>query len=123
MSNPHADILAEAARTAAAHPKALVTLIDLDGVFHYVSPSAVTIVGFTPAEAIGRPFIEFVDPAYIDHLALAIQDALLNEQSVAITMRSKVKSGGYRTLRGFARRLIDPDTEEIFLLSQAEAID
>src|SRR6266536_2435181 len=113
MSHPHPDILAEATRIAATHPKALVTLIDLNGIFHYVSPSAVALVGYEPAEAVGKPFIGFVDPAYIDHMALAIQDALLNEQSVAITMRSKVKSGGYRTFHGFARRITDPDTEEI----------
>jgi PAS domain S-box-containing protein len=123
MSHPHPDIIAEAARTAAAHPKALVTLIDVSGIFHYVSESAVSLVGYEPREAIGKPFIQFVDPTYIDHLALAIQDALLNERSVTITMRAKVKSGGFRALRGFAQKLVDPATDEIFILSRAEAVD
>ncbi|MEW5708490.1 MAG: PAS domain-containing protein [Pseudomonadota bacterium] len=38
----------------------LVAVIDLSGVIKYVSSAITRVVGYLPAEVIGRPFLEFV---------------------------------------------------------------
>jgi PAS domain S-box-containing protein len=123
MNHLHPAVMAEVERTAADHPDSLVTLINSGGVFLYASPSAAKLLGWKPEDVLGRPFMEFVEPADINHLMLAVQDAMLNERSVAVSMHARKKSGGYQLMRGYSWKLVDPITDEILILARAEVIE
>jgi PAS domain S-box-containing protein len=122
MNHLHPVIMAEVERAVADHPDSLITLINPGGVFLYASPSAEHLLGWKPEDVLGRPFMEYVEPADINHLMLAVQDAMLNDRSVDVSMRARKKSGGYQLMRGYSWKLIDPTTDEILILARAEIL-
>ena len=117
MTKPHSSLLKQAELLAKENPDALVTMINVRGEFQYVSPNSQRLVGYTAAEALGRPFSEFVHPGDVAALYLASQTALLNEKSPDVNMRTIHKDGHEIPMRGYAIKLLDPATGDPYLLS------
>jgi PAS domain S-box-containing protein len=39
-----------------------IAVLDLNGVIRYASPSVKRVMGYLPAEVVGRPFLELINP-------------------------------------------------------------
>jgi PAS domain S-box-containing protein len=105
------------AETAAKdHPDAVVTIIDGDGVFRYVSPSVQTIAGYLPADQVGHHFAEFYNAIDAAHFQLALSDAELFGESGTVTRYVRCKEGGYQCMSGKSNYVIDPVSNQAYLL-------
>lgn len=107
----------------AQNPGALVSVIDPEGVFVFLSPSLAQLLGFEPDEALGRNLSDFFQPAETAHFMLTIQDALLSGRSVATTRNAPLKHGGSRRMRGSMRRVVDEDSGQEYVLSVARPVE
>jgi PAS domain S-box-containing protein len=100
-----------------ANPDAMVTVLNKRAMFCFVSPSVERLFGYTPAEVIGRHFSDFFDANDATHIRLALTDAAMNGQSVAVTRNVRMREGGFRTMKGPARAMRDGDTGELYELA------
>ena len=106
-----------------ANPGAMVTVLNRQDRFCFVSPTVAPLFGYTPAEVIGRHFTEFFTADDADHIRLALTDAELNGQSVSITRNVRLKDSGFRTMKGPARAISDADTRELYELAIGWPVD
>ncbi len=108
-----------AKETERDNPDALVSVMTDDGTFVFNSVSSEAILGFPPEYALGHNIAEFYEAREAAHILLTIQDALLNDESVATTRNSPRKSGGTRRVRGSMQRVVDKETGVAYVLSIA----
>jgi PAS domain S-box-containing protein len=96
-------------RALAEHATDLVVL-NADGTYRYVSPSHERILGFAPAEMIGRPGLDHVHPADRPAVRAALARMVEGgEPFVTITYRRRHASGSWRVVESIAHnRLADP---------------
>jgi PAS domain S-box-containing protein len=112
-------IMSEVEKVVRENPDAAVSLMDLEGLCCYWSPSAQSMFGYSAQDlldAIGRHYSQFTDPRELARNQLAYQDALLNGESINIQSDVKLKSGGYRRMSGTGRQLVDESTGDIYVL-------
>lgn len=76
----------------------LIGEVSLDGILRYVSPNHKVVLGYDPAELVGRPVFDFV---HADDLASV--RAALRGQSGGTTFRFRHRSGQWRWLEGRGR--------------------
>ncbi len=84
-----------------------------DGVYRYASPAAARLLGYEPAELVGRPVFDLFHP---DELGLARQahEALRQSGvSTVITHRLRAKDGSYLWFECSVRAIRDPVTGEV----------
>jgi len=101
------------------NPDAIVSLIDSDGLYRYISPSTTAILGYSQQDrenALGTYYTGYTHPDDITHAALRFEDAILNDKSVVTTRRIRRKNGDYLRMRGTTRKLVDPQSGEVYLL-------
>lgn len=110
-------------RATRDNPDAVVTIVDVDGFFRYVSPSIREVAGYTPMEQVGRHYADFYDKLDAIHFGLAAQDALINGQSISVTRYVRTKNGAYQRMRGIRYRVTDKASGEPFVLSIGYPID
>jgi PAS domain S-box-containing protein len=97
------------------HPGAMVLLLNGAGEYVYANAQCRRVLGYAPAEVVGRPATDFAATQDISHAELALQDAMLNNESVTVNIRVRTRSGELKPVRGGAARLNDPDTGEVYL--------
>lgn len=89
----------------------IVVLVDENGYFRYVAPSAVRILGYHPEEVVGQPVFNFVAPEDVAPIQRVIQEAELKsptEQPI-VQYRVRHKDGSWRDFEAIATSLIsDP---------------
>lgn len=105
-----------AVTAAQAHPDAVITIIDGDGIFRYVSPSVQAIAGYLPADQVGHHFAEFYNAIDAAHFQLAFSDAELFGESGNVTRYVRCKAGGYQCMSGKSRYVTDPVSGQGYLL-------
>lgn len=84
-----------------------------DGVYRYASPAAARLLGYEPAELVGRPVFDLFHP---DELGLAQQAHEALRQSgvpTVITHRLRAKDGTYLWFECSVRAIRDPGTGEV----------
>lgn len=116
-------ILKKAEETAVANPDATVTVVDVNGLVLYLSPNAQEINGVAPEEMVGRNYAEFVNQIDAANLKLKMQDVLLTGESIPAIRTIISPSGGRRRMRGFARKLVDEVSGEVFVMSISRRSD
>jgi PAS domain S-box-containing protein len=87
----------------------LITLLDANGIVRYASPSVETLLGWTPAEVVGRAWTDDSSPedaaavrAYMHNRAAGIETPLL-------ASRVRTKSGEWVTLEAQLSPTLGPD--------------
>ena len=86
----------------------VVALVDRDGIFTYVSPSVVKVLGYSPDEMIGMNAIELVHPLDLDSIRQLFEDLLGDSSKTASSeIRYREKNGSYRWIEGIGKNLID----------------
>lgn len=99
------------------NPGAMVSVVDEDDKFRYVSGSSLALFGYPPAAVVGHPITEFFGRLDADHLRLVIQDAILNGESVSPAREVRLKFGGVKCMHGPALGLIDRQTGRAYALT------
>lgn len=76
-------------------------LVGTDGTILYASKSTVRVMGFSPAEYVGRNCLDFVHPDDLTHLTLLLARSLRSlGQPMWIEYRTKHRNGSWRFLEG-----------------------
>ena len=88
----------------------LVTKMDLDGRFTYVSPTVKTISGYAAEEVVGRLAIDFIHPDDRERVAQTFEAALMGPSGWLIEYRVLRKDGAVRWVEARPKLVRDPDT-------------
>ncbi len=86
----------------------LTVVLDADGIFTYVSPSASEVLGFTPSEMMGTQAGTYVHPDDVMEFSDALADAA-SQPGVSRSngMRVRAKDGSWKVLEGRASQQMD----------------
>ncbi|HZT62807.1 MAG TPA: PAS domain S-box protein, partial [Burkholderiales bacterium] len=86
----------------------LVAIGTAKGEMTYVSPSIESICGYTPAEVLGRNFLEFVHPDDTPSASANLTELLRQPGKVLSSeLRYRHKAGHWLTLQTSSRNLLD----------------
>jgi PAS domain S-box-containing protein len=96
----------------------MLCVLGFDGHFARLNPAWERTLGFTPAELMERPFIEFVHPDDRERTLRQNRDVRAGGQALAFENRYRCKDGSYRWLRWNAA----PDADGRVIYSAARDI-
>jgi len=86
----------------------ITQIVDQDGIIRYLSPSVERVLGYKPAELIGRPSIDLVHPDDLPLVAKGFQAAMQKPGVPVITeCRCKHKNGTWRVIEGTGINRLD----------------
>ena len=98
----------------------LLLIINRGGMFTYVSPSIEQMLGWTPAELVGKHFLTWVHPDDLDRVKEGFQS--LNDhphKTLRLECRKQHKNGSWLYLESFARsEFDDPDIAGVIVHSR-----
>ena len=102
----------------------LITVLNSEGLIRFQSPSLERVLGYPPAELLGRSAFELVHPADLPQAQAAFQRALL-EPSVTISFecRFRHRHGQWRLLQSSGRALPDEDAEALVVLNSRDVTE
>jgi PAS domain S-box-containing protein len=81
----------------------LTTVVDASGVIWYQSPSIERLLGYTPAECLGRAMFEVVHSGDSDRVRAAVRDSFQHDKPTRlIAYRCQHKNGDWRVFEGLA---------------------
>ena len=98
----------------------IVTILNDDGIIHYESPSIAQVLGYEPAELIGKSFFEFIHPDdVLDVISIFNSGMRIPGCTASLEFRFQHKDSSWRTLEVLARHLLGtPVTAGIVLSSR-----
>ncbi|HVC20372.1 MAG TPA: PAS domain S-box protein [Vicinamibacterales bacterium] len=104
-------------RSLIEHTLDVVSVLDEQLIIRYESPSVSTVLGYDPAEMVGRSGLDWVHPDDAARLFATFgPDLEVPNASATFEYRARHKSGGWVTLEGVARnRLHDPSVRGVIL--------
>src|SRR6185437_8363505 len=101
-------------RLLAENSTDVISVVDRDGVLRYVSPSCEALLGYEPAEIVGRHGYEFVHPDDRVPVAEAHVDLFGGMSSVSSPpYRVQRKDGTYVWIESTVRPIRDPESGEV----------
>jgi PAS domain S-box-containing protein len=108
-------------RSLIEHASDGVVIIDINGLFKYVSPSALRIFGYSEEETRGQAGSTFTHPDDLPKVLEAIEMMLQNpEYKPRISYRFRNKAGEYRWIETTFVNLLDHDAVEGLVLNFAD---
>ena len=88
----------------------MITLQDRQGLITFASPSVARVLGFQPAEVLGRKLSDFVHEDDVRILVSALDEVLVRGFTPLITgLRFRHRDGTWRIVEGSAARIVEPD--------------
>jgi len=88
----------------------MITLQDREGLITFASPSVARVLGFQPAEVLGRRLRDFVHEDDVRTLASAMDEVLVRGSTPLITgLRFRHRDGHWRIVEGSATRIVESD--------------
>ena len=85
----------------------VLLLADAEGRLTLVSPSVTGMLGYTPAELLGRSPLEIVHPDDRAAAAATLQESVGSDSLGSLEFRARHADGSWRTLLGSTRNLLD----------------
>ncbi|HEX2089530.1 MAG TPA: EAL domain-containing protein [Actinomycetota bacterium] len=85
----------------------LISITDPEGRLIYASPSHEAVIGYTPAELIGRSALELIHPDDVETATEAIREGLLEGKTFRSEIRVKHKDGRWVTVEGAGTAIHD----------------
>jgi PAS domain S-box-containing protein len=77
-------------RSLVQHSSDIITLVDAEGVYHYISPSVVKTLGYQPQELVGQCSTHFIHPQDLPAVQAAFDTILTRpEESVSLEFRHR----------------------------------
>lgn len=96
----------------------IVSLMDTEGRYIFISPSIKDKMGYTPEEMLGRKTIEFIHEDDLKDVISGMKEALINKSKEATaTFRFKHKSGDWRWLKVTGGVILNDKGEPIYFRS------
>ena len=90
----------------------IVTILDIEGIIHYESPSVEKVLGYSPTKLIGQNFFEYIHPDDLQKAFQGITNVLQNPQKVMpIEFRCRHQQGSWRILEAISQQFIDNSPE------------
>jgi PAS domain S-box-containing protein len=102
----------------------IVTLLDLEGHITYQSPQVRSVLGYEPAEMIGRNVFDFVHPDDLD-VPRAAWEKIREAPSTTFTSehRFRHRNGSWRYLEAFGRLLVPNAPEQGLVLNTRDVTE
>jgi len=95
-------------RALAENSSDIIQIVDQDGIIRYLSPSVERVLGYKPAELIGRPSIDLVHPDDLPLVAQGFEAAIHKPGAPVVTeCRCKHKDGTWRVIEGMGINRLD----------------
>ena len=94
-----------------------LAVLTADGTFHYLSPSAAAVLGYSRPELLGHSIVDFVHPADLDTVRNFLAACIAQpDLDVAATFRFRHRFGTWVTLEWVGiNRLSNPEVEGIIM--------
>jgi diguanylate cyclase (GGDEF)-like protein/PAS domain S-box-containing protein len=83
----------------------IIVLTDLHGIRKYVSPAAVELLAYSPAELLDRSFTAHVHPQDVAIVDRLFEDLLAGRRTIPVAYRARRADGSYRWVETTARLL------------------
>jgi PAS domain S-box-containing protein len=85
----------------------MVCVQDINGIYHYVSPSAKEVLGYSPEELIGTNVSHLIHPDDIERVLQAKNNLISGKAQEKIICRKKRKDGGYKWFETISKPVFD----------------
>lgn len=86
----------------------VVTLVNREGIFSYVSPSIIRVLGYTPDELIGVNALALIHPLDLETVDRLFGEILRDPLKIAAAeIRYKGKNGAWRWIEGVGKNLLE----------------
>jgi diguanylate cyclase (GGDEF)-like protein/PAS domain S-box-containing protein len=85
----------------------VVSLHDLEGRYLYISPSVAPVMGYAPAEVLGRTVFEFIHPEDAPGISALLGELAAGQDTATITFRSRKADGAYVWMESAVRVIRD----------------
>jgi PAS domain S-box-containing protein len=108
-------------RLLAEHASDVIGRISPDGLYLYLSPSSRHVMGYEPAELLGRNMLENVHPDDAAAVSARFKKALGRPEGTSVVLRFRHKNGSYHWLETAGRRVMEPGTgraSELIIVSR-----
>jgi PAS domain S-box-containing protein len=91
----------------------MVSEIDLQGIFRYVSPSHTHVLGYEASDLLNTPALQLVHPDDVERTRSAVARAFSEEKRVSLETRFRHKSGRYLWLESNCSQITDAQGKSI----------
>jgi len=109
-------------RTILNYSSDIIYTLSMTGEFLFVSPSSEKVLGYDPAEAVGKSYKEFVHPDDHDSSAEAMRSVLSESSPRPIEYRARHKDGTWRHLSASGAVARGPDGSPLYYVAVAKDI-
>ncbi|HEX2267753.1 MAG TPA: EAL domain-containing protein, partial [Actinomycetota bacterium] len=93
----------------------LISVTDAEGRLIYASPSHEDVIGYTPAELVGRSPLELIHPEDVETAAEAIREGFLEGKVFRAEIRVRHKDGRWVTVEGVGTAIRDEQGNPVML--------
>jgi two-component system sensor kinase FixL len=100
-------------RLLAEHASDLISRVDREGTWFFVSGACRRLLGYEPEELVGESAYSFLHPDEIEMLRAFHDQVLATPEPQLITLRLRCKRGEYRWFETSARSIRDPLTGDV----------
>jgi two-component system sensor histidine kinase UhpB len=98
-------------RLIAHNTRDVITMVDADGRFTYVSPSVHASLGFVPEELVGTDALELVHPEDRSGMQAAWEQSLAHQESRTAEVRMRHRNGEWRFFESVGSWIFDEQTQ------------
>ncbi len=101
-------------RLMAENSSDMISRHDPSGCYLYASPASRALVGFTPAQLLGRSPYEFIHPDDLAEVHRVHSLMLATHETYTVAFRGRRREGTYVWLESTTRAIRDPETGRVF---------
>ena len=102
-------------RVVVENTQDLISITDAEGRLLYASPSHEKVIGYTPAELVGRSALEIIHPEDVETAAEAIREGFLEGRVFRSELRVSHKDGRWITVEGVGTAIRDEQGNPVML--------
>lgn len=85
----------------------IITVLGSDGTVRYASPSVERILGYEPAELVGKKIVEYIHPDDIANAFSTFKNAIHTDSTLSIELRCQHKDGSLGIFEAIIKKFID----------------
>jgi PAS domain S-box-containing protein len=106
------------------HASDLITVLNLEGLIRFQSPSLERVLGYAPTELLGRSVFEFVPPEDLPQAQVSFERALSEPSAtVPLECRFRHQNGQWRILQSSGRALPADGGEALMVLNSRDVTE